>query len=87
MADEFGIHITFAPEHMCTETLMRHGRFLHDYDRIISRNEKTSLVSHDCHFYLRVQLATVIPPRKAMVMTGENVAIDVDEGVYAGGWS
>ena len=41
-----------------------------------------NLVSHDCHSYLHVTLANGIPPRKAMVMAGENAANDVDEEVY-----
>ena len=56
--------------------------FNHDYDRIIFRNETVNLVSHDCHFYLHITLANGIPPRKAMVMAGENAANDVDEEVY-----
>ena len=56
--------------------------FNHDYDRIIFRNETVNLVSHDCHAYLHITLANGIPPRKAMVMAGENEANDVDEEVY-----
>ena len=41
-----------------------------------------NLISHDCHSYLHITLANVIPPRKAMVMAGENAANDVDEEVY-----
>ena len=44
--------------------------FDHDYDRIIFRNEKVTLVSHDCHSYLHITLANGIPTRKAMVMAG-----------------
>ena len=40
------------------------------------------LISHDFHSYLHVTLANGIPPRKAMVMAGENAATDVDEEVY-----
>ena len=54
----------------------------HDYDRIIFRNETVNLVSHDCHSYLRITLTNGIPPRKAMVMAGENAANDVDEEVH-----
>ena len=56
--------------------------FNHDYDRIIFRNETVNLVSHDCHSYLHIILTSGIPPCKAMVMTGENTANDVDEEVY-----
>ena len=56
--------------------------FDHDYDRIIFRNETVNLVSHDCHSYLHITLANGIPPRKAVVMAGENAANDVDEEVY-----
>ena len=56
--------------------------FNHDYDRISFRNETVNLVSHDCHSYLLITLANGIPPRKAMVMAGENAANDVDEEVY-----
>ena len=56
--------------------------FNHDYDRVIFRNETVNLVSHDCHSYLHVTLANGIPPRKAMVMAGENAANDVEEEVY-----
>ena len=41
-----------------------------------------NLVSHDCHSYLHITLADGIPPRKAMVMAGENATNDVDEEVY-----
>ena len=37
------------------------------------RNETVNLTSHDCHSYLHVILTNGIPPRKAMVMAGENV--------------
>ena len=53
-----------------------------DYDRITFRNETVNLISHDCHSYLHITLANGIPPRKAMVMAGENAATDVDEEVY-----
>ena len=56
--------------------------FNHDYDRIIFRNETVNLVSHDCHSYLHITLTNGIPPRKAMVMAGENAANVVDEEVY-----
>ena len=56
--------------------------FNHDYDRIIFRNETANLVSHDCHSYLHVILTNGIPPRKALVMAGENATNDVDEEVY-----
>ena len=56
--------------------------FNHDYDRIIFRNETVNLVSHDCHSELHITLTNGVPPRKAMVMAGENAANDVDEGVY-----
>ena len=56
--------------------------FNHDYDRIIFRNETENLVSHDCHSYLHITLTNAIPPRKPMVMAGENAANDVDEEVY-----
>ena len=56
--------------------------FNHDDGRIIFRNETVNLVSHDCHSYLHITLANGIPPHKAMVMTGENMANDVDEEVY-----
>ena len=56
--------------------------FNHDYDRIIFRNETVNLVSHVCHSYLYITLTNGIPPRKAMVMAGENATIDVDEEVY-----
>ena len=54
----------------------------HDYDRIIFRNETVNLVSHDCHSHLRITLTNGIPPRKAMVMAGENAANDVDDEVH-----
>ena len=41
-----------------------------------------NLISHDCHSYQHITLANGIPPRKAMVMAGENAANDVDEEVY-----
>ena len=56
--------------------------FNHDYDRIIFRNETANLVSHDCHSYLHITLANGIPPRKVMVMAGENATNDVDEELY-----
>ena len=56
--------------------------FNHDCDRIIFRNDTVNLVSHDCHSYLHITLTKGIPPRKAMVMAGENAANDVDEEVY-----
>ena len=68
-----------------TSSLKRRGVaiiFNHDYDRIIFRNETVKVISHDCHSYLHLTLANGIPPRKAMVMAGENVANDVDEEVY-----
>ena len=52
--------------------------FNHDYDRIIFRNETVDLVSHDS-----VTFANGVPHRNAMVMIGENVSMDVDEGVHA----
>ena len=55
--------------------------FNHDNDRIIFRNETVYLVSHDCHSYLHITLTNGIPPRKAMVMAGENAANDVGEEV------
>ena len=58
--------------------------FNHDYDRIIFRNETVNLISHGCHSYLHLTLADGAPRRKAMVMTGENVANAVDEEVYVG---
>ena len=70
---------------LSTSALKRRGVtiiFNHDYDRIFFRNETVHLVSHECHFYLRIILANGIPPRKAMVMAGENAANDVDEEVY-----
>ena len=56
--------------------------FNHDYDRIIFRNETVNLVSHDCHSHLHITLTNGIPPRKEMVMAGENATNDVDEEVY-----
>ena len=70
---------------LSTSALKRRGVtiiFNHVYDRIIFRNETVNLISHDCHSYLRIALANGIPPRKAMVMAGENVTNDVDEEVY-----
>ena len=55
--------------------------FNHDFDRIIFRNETVNLVSHDCHSYLHITLTNGIPPRKALVMAGENATNDVDEEV------
>ena len=65
---------TSALKHRCVTII-----FNHDYDRIIFRNETVNLVSHDD---LRITLTNGIPPRKAMVMAGENAANDVDEEVY-----
>ena len=56
--------------------------FNHDYDRIIFRNETVNLVSHDCHSYLHITLTNGIPPRRALVMAGENATNDVEEEVY-----
>ena len=56
--------------------------FNHDYDRIIFRNETVNLVSHDGHSYLHITLTNGIPPRKELVMAGENSTKDVDEEVY-----
>ena len=70
---------------LSTSALKRRGVtiiFKYDYDRIIFRNETVNLVSHDCHSYLHITLANGIPPRKAMVMAGENAANDVVEKVY-----
>ena len=70
---------------LSTSALKRRGVtiiFNHDYDRIFFRNETVNLTSHDCHSCLRIILANGIPPRKAMVMAGENAANDVDEEVY-----
>ena len=70
---------------LSTSALKHHGViiiFNHDYDRIIFRNETANWVSHDCHSYLHITLANGIPPRKAMVMAGENATNDVDEEVY-----
>ena len=60
--------------------------FNHDYDRKIFRNETVNLVSHDGHSSLHITLANGFPPRKAMVMAGENAANDVDEEVYDKRW-
>ena len=71
---------------LSTSALKRRGVtviFNHDYDRIIFRNETVNLVSHDCHSYLHITLTNGIPPRKAMVMAGENATNDVDEEVSA----
>ena len=70
---------------LSTSALKRRGVtiiFNHGCDRIIFRDEAVNLISHDCHSYLHITLATGIPPRKAMVMAGANVANDVDEEVY-----
>ena len=70
---------------LSTSALKRRGVtiiFNHDFDRIIFRNETVNLVSDDCHSYLHITLANGIPPRKAMVMAGENAANDVGEEVY-----
>ena len=70
---------------LSTSALKRRGVtiiFNHDYDRINFRNETVNLISHDCHSYLHITLANGIPPRKAMVMAGENASNDVDEEVY-----
>ena len=56
--------------------------FNHDYDRIIFRSETVNLVSHDCHSYLHITLTNGIPPRRALVMAGENATNDVDEEDY-----
>ena len=67
-----------------TSALNRQGvTIIFNHDRIIFHNETVNLASHDCHSYLKVTLADVIPHRKAMVMSGENVSVDVDEEVYA----
>ena len=58
--------------------------FNHDHDRIMFRNETANSVSHDFHSYLHVKFADGTPPRKAMVMTGENMSNDVDAEVHAG---
>ena len=55
--------------------------FNRDDDRIIFRNETVNLLSHDCHSYLHITLTNGIPPRKAVVMAGENATNDVDEEV------
>ena len=44
--------------------------------------ETVNLVSHDYHSSLHITLANGIPPRRAMVMAGENAKNDVDEEVY-----
>ena len=49
--------------------------FNDDFDRIIFRNETVNLVSHDCHSYLHVTLTNGIPPRRALVMAGENATM------------
>ena len=70
---------------LSTSALKRRGVtiiFNHDYDRIIFRNETVHLISHECHSYLHITLASGIPPREAMVMAGENAANDVNEEVY-----
>ena len=70
---------------LSTSALKRRGVtiiFNHDYDRTICRNETVNLISHDSHSYLHITLANGIPPRKAMVMAGENAANDVVEEVY-----
>ena len=56
--------------------------YKHDYDRIIFRNETVNLASHDCHSSLHITLTNGIPPRRALVMAGENATNDVDEEVY-----
>ena len=56
--------------------------FNHDYDRIIFRSKRVNLFSHDCHSYLHITLTNGIPPRRALVMAGENATNDVDEEVY-----
>ena len=56
--------------------------FNHDYDRIIFRNETVNLISHDCHSYLHITLTNGIPPRRALVMAGDNATNDLDEEVY-----
>ena len=70
---------------LSTSALKRRGVtiiFNHDYDRIIFPNDTVNLVSHDCHSYLHITLTNGIPPRKAMLMAGENATHDVDEEVY-----
>ena len=59
--------------------------FNHVFYRIVFRKETVNLISDDCHSYLDITLPNGIPPRKAMVMTGENAANDVDEEVYGNG--
>ena len=81
----FGV-MSVAKPLLSTSALERRGVaiiFNHDYDRIIFRNETADVVSHDSHSYLRVMLANGVPHRKAMVMTGENVSMDVDEEEYS----
>ena len=56
--------------------------FNHDYHRIIFRIETVNLGSRDCHSYLHITLTNGIPPRRALVMAGENEANDVDEDVF-----
>ena len=56
--------------------------FNHHYDRINFRTETVHLVSNGCHSCLRITLANGVPHRKAMVMTGENVSMNVDDEVY-----
>ena len=71
---------------LSTSALKRRGVtiiFNHDYDRIILRNKTANLVSHVCHSYLHITLTNGIPPRRAMVMAGENAGNDVDEEVYS----
>ena len=41
------------------------------------------MISDDCHSFLHITLANGIPPRKAMVMAGENAANDVDLEAHA----
>ena len=70
------------PEHICTETSKNHNRFQSRL-RLHHFLERDNL-SHFCYSYVHVRLADGIPPRKALVMNGENVSNDVDEEVYAG---
>ena len=44
----------------------------------------TIIFNHDYDRYLHLTLANGIPRREALVMTGENVANDVDEEVCRG---
>ena len=69
---------------LSTSALKHRGTiiFKHDFDRIIFRGETVNLVSHDRHSYLHIILTNGIPPRKALVMAGENATNDVDEEVY-----